>query len=113
MFRLDNMQEGLYPKGTKSNDGRHKMTLSNYPSGVTGREYEIAGADSEWTELKSVCCYNDECADYEKEVEVVLEIESYGDEWTGSWTCGTCKTDRTSVGDMEDYNNESEQYSDR
>ena len=24
------------------------MTLSNYPPGVTGNEYEIAGPDSEW-----------------------------------------------------------------
>jgi len=26
------------------------MTLSNYPDGVTGNEYEIAGPDSEWEE---------------------------------------------------------------
>ena len=24
------------------------MTMSNYPPGVTGNEYEIAGPDSEW-----------------------------------------------------------------
>ena len=26
------------------------MTLSNYPPGVTGNEYQIAGPDSEWEE---------------------------------------------------------------
>ena len=26
------------------------MTLSNYPPGVTGNEYEIAGPDNEWEE---------------------------------------------------------------
>jgi hypothetical protein len=32
--------------------------MSNYPPGVTGNEYEIAGADAEWIEERQ--CNNDE-----------------------------------------------------
>lgn len=77
--------------------------LSNYPPGVTGREYEIAGPDSEWTEVREVSCSNDECADFEKEIEVDLEMESYRGTWRGFWTCETCKMDHDIEGEMSDY----------
>ena len=47
------------------------MTLSNYPPGVTGNEYEIAGPDSEWEEeLHCDKCEKDElfyCESFQKQ----------------------------------------------
>lgn len=36
----------------KDNNMTRSMASSNYPPGVSGNEYEIAGADSEWEELE-------------------------------------------------------------
>jgi len=50
------------------------MTLSNYPPGVTGREYQIGGADREWTERR-------ECPTCG--VEAVLDHEAHREFPTG------------------------------
>jgi hypothetical protein len=76
--------------------------LSNYPAGVTGREYEIAGPDSEWEETKEFACGNDECENFEVEVEVECEVESFRGTWRAFWTCPTCNTDHEKEGEMAD-----------
>jgi hypothetical protein len=89
--------------------------LSNYPAGVTGREYEIAGADSEWTETKEVACqWEDDCPDFDKEIEIEMDLESYRGEWWGEWTCPTCNRKNDARGDMSDYERDDyDRYFDR
>ena len=66
--------------------------MSNYPAGVTGNEYEIAGADAEYTEYRADSCDNEECTAFEVEdVEVEVDIESYRYEEFYKWTCPVCK----------------------
>lgn len=79
--------------------------MSNYPAGVTGNEYEIAGPDAEWSETREVSCSNDECTAYEKEIEVEADISSYRGEAWFSWECPTCKMNNDeefTVGDDRD-----------
>ena len=76
--------------------------MSNYPPGVTGNEYEIAGPDAEWTDIKEVYCNNDECADFEKELEVEMDLRSYRGEWWGDWKCDTCGRMNDISGVVED-----------
>jgi hypothetical protein len=84
---------------------------SNYPPGVTGHEYQIAGPDSDSTfyDAREIHCENEECSDYDnyREETVLVGQWIYGDmaneEW--EWTCPICKT----VGKFEnEYELESE-----
>lgn len=78
--------------------------LSNYPPGVTGREYEIAGPDAEWTETKTAYCTNEECSEFDQEVEAELDVQSYRGSWWATYTCPACNSDHDMEGDMdEDY----------
>jgi len=75
--------------------------LSNYPPGVTGREREIAGPDSEWTQERTVYCQWEDCPHFEKEVEVELDVESYRGQWWTTYTCPTCEKDSEFDGEIE------------
>ena len=57
------------------------MSWNNYPPGVTGNEYEIAGPDFETTEETECDC------GFKGEVEVE------GFHGVVSWTCPQCETD--------------------
>jgi hypothetical protein len=71
--------------------------MSNYPPGVTGREYEIAGPSREYTDTRKCAAVEetpdgmglgDECG-WEGEV----DIAGYGEEnW---WVCPKCGTEHT------------------
>ena len=64
----------------------------NYPDGVTGGEYEIAGPDREWDDVRTVSCQNEECEDFDVEKDLPLSLSSYrSDEW-GTFECPVCKT---------------------
>lgn len=66
--------------------------MSNYPAGVTGNEYQIAGADSQYSQVRADYCDNEECKMFEVEdVEVEVDIEAYRSEEFYKWTCPTCK----------------------
>ena len=64
--------------------------FTNYPEGVTGNEWQIAGASAEFAESREVECGNDECEAFERLVEVEGETRAYGDERVFEWTCPTC-----------------------
>lgn len=61
-----------------------------YPAGVTGNEFEIAGADREWRDERDVYCNNEECESFEEVVTVEIDLESYRDNEWGTWECPTC-----------------------
>lgn len=64
---------------------------SNYPAGVTGNEYQIAGAQHEWSDVRAEACYNEECKMFEVEdIEADVEIELYHDMEYYEWACPTC-----------------------
>jgi len=76
--------------------------MSNYPEGVTGLEYEIAGPDREYTGERLVHCINDNCPLFEREQEVEVELRSYQfSEW-GEWTCEGCNHTDEYHGDVDD-----------
>ena len=58
------------------------MTLSNYPPGVTGNEYEIAGPDSEWEDTHN-------CEKCEKDT--LFSCESFQKQRSG--ICSECDSD--------------------
>jgi hypothetical protein len=61
-----------------------------YPDGVSGNEYQIAGADREYTDTRTLYCSNEDCADFEVEKDIKLDLQSYGSNEWGSWDCPTC-----------------------
>lgn len=63
----------------------------HYPEGVSGFEYQIAGAQSQYSDVRPHRCDNDECKMFEVEdVEADVEIEySRGMEYF-EWKCPTC-----------------------
>jgi hypothetical protein len=67
------------------------MTLSNYPDGVTGNEYAIAGPDSEWEEELH-------CAKCEKTT--MFSCETFRGQRSG--LCDECGSD-TDLGHNDDY----------
>jgi hypothetical protein len=68
---------------------------SNYPAGVTGNEYQIAGAQHEWSDVRAEACYNEECKMFEVEdVEADVEIELSHDTEYYEWKCPTCGATR-------------------
>lgn len=63
---------------------------SNYPDGVTGNEYQIAGPDHVYTETRNVYCKVEGCKMFEINQDVEMDLECYrGTEW-GAWTCSSC-----------------------
>jgi len=74
--------------------------MSYYPEGVTGFEYEIAGPDSEYEAERLVYCTNDNCSDFEKERDVMVQLTAYRyTEW-GTWRCVTCNAVNDYDGDV-------------
>lgn len=68
------------------------MGLSNYPPGVTGREFEIAGADRE--ESEQVEC--PECGN-----DAIEDVSYFGEQrW---WTCSACHAHITQFADKRDW----------
>jgi len=64
---------------------------TNYPEGVTGNEWQIAGASAEFDETREVQCGNDDCAKFEELVEVGVYTRAYDDGVrVFEWTCPTC-----------------------
>jgi len=62
--------------------------MSNYPPGVTGYEYEIAGPDNEVEESRY--CGSDDCVDEDGEPTLQEGIsQEHGGE--ACWTCYTCE----------------------
>jgi hypothetical protein len=82
--------------------------MSNYPAGVTGNEYEIAGADAEYTDERIVRCDNEECPKFEVELDAEVDIQSYSHEEWWSWTCPECKTTAEFQGAVREYEQEYE-----
>ena len=71
----------------------------NYPPGVSGNEYEIAGPDAEYTAERTVQCWNDECSLFELDQDVSIDLSAYrGEEW-GDWVCATCGKTRDYTGE--------------
>jgi hypothetical protein len=69
--------------------------MSNYPPGVTGNEFAIAGWDSETDETRDVQeCTNDECsADWEGAITVEGVLTRYYRDVIFFWTCPVCGKD--------------------
>jgi hypothetical protein len=65
----------------------------NYPDGVTGNEYQISGADREFTDERTVYCPNENCEQYENAQDVTFDLQGYKDQEWGTWTCPVCKLD--------------------
>jgi hypothetical protein len=82
--------------------------VSNYPAGVTGNEYQIAGADAEYTEERTVRCDNEECSQFEIEIDAEVDIQSYHYEEWWSWTCPECKTSADYEGAVREFEQEYE-----
>jgi hypothetical protein len=66
------------------------MTMNNYPPGVTGNEYQIAGPSREWEVKMDVECLNDECEKFDVLQEVDVEGEHYGGTDYFRWSCPVC-----------------------
>jgi hypothetical protein len=76
---------------------------SNYPPGVSGSEWQIAGAD-ESDGVQELECGNDECtALYEVPT---IEEYSHGDvTWTAEWICNQCGEENSREGWYDPNNN--------
>jgi hypothetical protein len=73
--------------------------MSNYPPGVSGTEYEIAGPDAEYTAERTVKCWSDDCPLFEQEQDVEINLAAYrGEEW-GEWACTACGKTRDYTGE--------------
>jgi hypothetical protein len=71
----------------------------NYPTGVTGNEYQIAGAENNCSGERQVQCWNHDCSRFEQDQEVTMDLAFYrGDEF-GNWTCATCKRSNQYIGE--------------
>lgn len=75
---------------------------SNYPPGVSGNEYQIAGPDTSTTDLREVSCETEDCANYDNYHEVELDIESYGGIEYYTWVCPNCQTSRDYERELEE-----------
>lgn len=72
------------------------MSLSNYPSGVTGNEWQIAGPDFEREETRNVdaCDYFEDDCNFDGGD---VEGESWGDHSIATfwWECPGCGREKT------------------
>jgi hypothetical protein len=64
--------------------------MDNYPAGVTGTEFAIAGADREYTEERTVSCETVGCDAYGLQTDEEVSLSSYGSQEWGTWTCTAC-----------------------
>lgn len=64
--------------------------MSNYPPGVTGNEYEIAGPDREFTDERE-CDHCDRL--------VTVDVVQY--RWEEWWTCPACGGDNQRVNEPD------------
>ena len=64
--------------------------MSNYPEGVTGLEYEIAGPDLERDGVHEDYCRNDDCPLFEQYLEQDGEETWYRGQGWFRWTCEVC-----------------------
>jgi len=72
----------------------------NYPAGVSGNEYQIAGPDAYLEVTETVLCVNHDCKMFEVEQELEFEAEAYGGEISGNFTCPTCGTEDEWTGEV-------------
>ena len=79
------------------------MNLSNYPPGVTGNEFEIAGPDAEWDEMQTCTntvqatipqggVYSDSSVmeDVERECGFEGEVSCWSYQGVMHWECPDC-----------------------
>ena len=71
----------------------------DYPAGVTGNEYEIAGPDDEKTITVDVRC--EECVTDLDGIEI--EAQFYRGSVWGDWVCPECGHENDWSGEAEDY----------
>jgi hypothetical protein len=64
--------------------------VSNYPPGVTGNEYEIAGPDREFEDERT-------CPDCDQVS--IVDVTGYG--WEEWWTCPWCKAEVSEVNEPD------------
>jgi hypothetical protein len=78
--------------------------MSNYPPGVTGREYAIAGADWEKEMSVTTHCTNKDCEwhNEDQDLDNVL-VEAYAGQLYFTWTCEACKTEHETEQAWSDY----------
>lgn len=82
----------------------------NYPDGVTGNEFAIAGADREWSDEREVYCDNDDCLACGDEVTVMLELSSYNSTEWATWTCSKCGKDVEYEGEVKEEDDDDPDY---
>lgn len=69
------------------------MGSDYYPPGVTGREYQIAGAEAEYTDERTSWCPNDACALFNQDQDIMIDLSRYGHEEWGTAKCRECGTE--------------------
>jgi aspartate carbamoyltransferase regulatory subunit len=84
--------------------------MSNYPAGVTGFEYQIAGPDKVYTDKRTVSCINPDCINEEVDVIVEMDMESYDSTEWGNWTCATCNEENEYEREVEEEDHSDEDY---
>lgn len=78
--------------------------MSNYPEGVTGLEYEIAGPQLERDGVHEVYCSNDDCSMFESYIEESGTERWYDGQGTFTWSCDVCLTEYTTeLPEWEEY----------
>lgn len=82
-----------------------------YPDGVTGNEWQIAGAD-EFEDERTVACQNDECEMFEEEQDVQVEISASRYSESFEFTCETCGTTREVEQDRQVEEDDPDRYRD-
>ena len=70
--------------------------MSNYPEGVTGNEWQIAGASGHGSDTQEVQCGNEGCDAFERLEEVEGKTTLWEDEGLFEWVCLTCGTPASS-----------------
>lgn len=75
--------------------------MSNLPPGVTGREWQIAGPDSETDETRTVPCESIMCNFHDKVEGVTVGFDG---SFTFDWTCPDCGREQSAdiTSDVED-----------
>lgn len=76
---------------------------TNYPEGVTGNEWQIAGASAEFDETREVQCDNEDCASFEELVEVAGETQAYDFFRVFDWRCPTCDKSQQDEYEYEEH----------
>lgn len=66
------------------------MSYSNYPPGVTGMEYEIAGPDVEYDTTIINWCPNEDCSLYNQDQDIEIEMSRYHQREWGTAKCSEC-----------------------